>query len=96
MPERPYIYYDFTQSICSTCLRRVDAKIVFEQENVFMLKTCKEHGFEKVLISTDKKIIKTAATTPRKAKCPIILMLKPIMDAPMIVVYVRIMNNIPV
>jgi uncharacterized radical SAM superfamily Fe-S cluster-containing enzyme len=30
MPERPYIYYDFTLSICSTCLRRVDAKIVFE------------------------------------------------------------------
>jgi 7,8-dihydro-6-hydroxymethylpterin dimethyltransferase len=53
MPNRPYTYYDFTLSICSTCLRRVDAKIVFENDNVFMLKNCKEHGFEKVLIATD-------------------------------------------
>ncbi|MFZ1801285.1 MAG: radical SAM protein [Chitinophagaceae bacterium] len=53
MPERPYTYYDFTLSICSTCLRRVDAKIVFENEQVFMLKNCPHHGFEKVLIATD-------------------------------------------
>ncbi|MEO7210818.1 MAG: radical SAM protein [Chitinophagaceae bacterium] len=53
MPERPYTYYDFTLSICSTCLRRVDAKIVFENEQVFMLKNCPQHGFEKVLIATD-------------------------------------------
>lgn len=53
MPERPYTYYDFTLSICSTCLRRVDAKIVFENEHVFMLKNCPHHGFEKVLIATD-------------------------------------------
>lgn len=53
MPERSYTYYDFTLSICSTCLRRVDAKIVFENELVYMLKTCPQHGFEKVLIATD-------------------------------------------
>ncbi len=40
MPERSYTYYDFTLSICSTCLQRVDAKIVFEDGNVFMLKNC--------------------------------------------------------
>ncbi len=53
MPERPYIYYDFTQSLCSTCLRRVDAKVIFQDEQVFMLKRCPEHGPEKVLIATD-------------------------------------------
>ena len=30
MPERPYTYYDFTLSLCPHCLKRVDAKIVFE------------------------------------------------------------------
>lgn len=45
MPERPYIYYDFTISICPHCLKRLDAKIVFEDGKVFMLKNCTDHGF---------------------------------------------------
>lgn len=53
MPERPYTYYDFTVSLCPHCLKRVDAKIVFENDLVYMLKTCPEHGFQKVLIATD-------------------------------------------
>ena len=55
MPERPYTYYDFTLSLCPHCLKRVDAKIVFEGENVFMLKHCPEHGKQKVLIATEKE-----------------------------------------
>ena len=51
--ERPYIFYDFTISICPKCLKRVDAKIVFEDEKVYMLKTCRDHGHFKVLIATD-------------------------------------------
>ena len=51
--ERPYVYYDFTLSLCSRCLRRVDAKVVFEDDRVFMLKRCPEHGPEKVLIADD-------------------------------------------
>ena len=50
---RPYLFYDTAVSICSTCFRRVDAKIVFEDANVFMLKRCPEHGFERVLIADD-------------------------------------------
>lgn len=53
MAERPYIYYDFTQSLCSTCLRRVDAKIVFQEGKVYMLKHCPTHGRQTVLIATD-------------------------------------------
>ncbi len=44
MPERSYTYYDFTLSLCPHCLRRVDAKIVFEDGRVFMFKHCPEHG----------------------------------------------------
>jgi 7,8-dihydro-6-hydroxymethylpterin dimethyltransferase len=50
---RDYLFYDTAVSICSTCFRRVDAKIVFEDGNVFMLKRCPEHGFERVLMADD-------------------------------------------
>jgi len=50
---RPYLYYDTAVSICTTCYRRIDAKIVFEESKVFMLKRCPTHGFERVLISDD-------------------------------------------
>ena len=53
MPDRPYTYYDFTLSLCPSCLRRVDAKIIFDEGKVFMLKRCPEHGAQKVLIATD-------------------------------------------
>jgi 7,8-dihydro-6-hydroxymethylpterin dimethyltransferase len=50
---RPYLFYDTAISICSTCLRRVEAKIVFEDGAVFMLKRCAQHGFERVMIADD-------------------------------------------
>ena len=71
MPERPYTYYDFTLSICSTCLRRVDAKIVFENENVYMLKTCNQHGFEKVLIATDIEYYKNIRNYNKPSETPL-------------------------
>jgi len=58
MATRNYTYYDFTLSLCSTCLERVDAKIVFQDDRVFMLKNCLEHGPEKVLIATDVEYYK--------------------------------------
>ncbi len=50
---RDYLYYDTAVSICTTCYRRVDAKIVFENDRVYMLKRCPEHGFERVLMADD-------------------------------------------
>jgi len=71
MPERPYTYYDFTLSICSTCLRRVDAKIVFEGDNVFMLKNCPEHGFEKVLVANDVAYYKNIRNYNKPSEIPL-------------------------
>jgi 7,8-dihydro-6-hydroxymethylpterin dimethyltransferase len=71
MPERPYTYYDFTLSICSTCLRRVDAKIVFEGNNVFMLKNCPYHGFEKVLIANDVAYYKNIRNYNKPSEVPL-------------------------
>jgi hypothetical protein len=50
---RPYLFYDVAISICSTCYRRIDAKIVFDDDRVFMLKHCPEHGHQRVLIADD-------------------------------------------
>ena len=48
-----YQYYDIAVSICSTCLKRVDGKIVFEDDRVIMQKRCTEHGMERVMIADD-------------------------------------------
>ncbi len=55
MPNRvrPYLYYDVALSICSTCLRKVEGKIVFRDNSVFMMKRCPEHGSENVLLADD-------------------------------------------
>jgi uncharacterized radical SAM superfamily Fe-S cluster-containing enzyme len=50
---RPYLFYDTAVSLCATCYRRIDAKIVFEDRRVYMLKRCREHGFQRVLIADD-------------------------------------------
>lgn len=71
LPERPYTYYDFTLSICSTCLRRVDAKIVFENDLVYMHKNCPEHGFEKVLIATDIAYYKSIRNYNKASEVPL-------------------------
>ncbi len=51
--ERPYKYYDATVSLCSSCLRRIDGKIVFQSGSVWLLKRCPEHGSEQVLLADD-------------------------------------------
>jgi uncharacterized radical SAM superfamily Fe-S cluster-containing enzyme len=71
MPERPYTYYDFTLSICTKCLQRVDAKIVFEAGNVFMLKSCPQHGFEKILIATDIEYYKNIRNYNKPSETPL-------------------------
>lgn len=50
---RPYLFYDTTASICSSCRQRVEAKILIKDERVFLEKWCPQHGFERVLIADD-------------------------------------------
>jgi uncharacterized radical SAM superfamily Fe-S cluster-containing enzyme len=51
--SRPYLFYDTTTSVCSTCLHPVEAKIVFKDDKVYMDKWCGAHGLERVLVSDD-------------------------------------------
>ena len=50
---RPYLFYDSAVSICSTCLARVEAKILLKDERVYLEKWCPEHGRDRVLIADD-------------------------------------------
>ncbi len=71
MPERDYTYYDYTVSLCPVCLRRIDAKIVFQDAQVFMLKSCPEHGFQKVLIATDIEYYKNIRNYNKPSETPL-------------------------
>ena len=50
---RPYLFYDVAVSICSTCFRKVEGKIVFQDNRVYMTKWCPAHGSERVLMADD-------------------------------------------
>ena len=51
--NRPYLFYSTTSSVCTTCLRPVEAKILIKQNKVYMDKWCPAHGTERVLMSDD-------------------------------------------
>src|ERR1044072_7635683 len=50
---RPYLFYDIALTICSTCLRKIEGKIIFQDDRVYLLKRCPAHGEEQVLIADD-------------------------------------------
>jgi len=52
-PSKGYTFYGQTTSLCEVCLRLVPAKIVFEDNDVFFLKRCAEHGAQKTRIASD-------------------------------------------
>jgi len=53
MPTRPYLFYALTNSVCSQCLVKVEAKIIFRDDCVYLVKHCPTHGHEEVLIADD-------------------------------------------
>lgn len=71
MPVRKYTYYDYTISLCPVCLKRIDAKIVFEEGKVYMLKTCPDHGFHKVIIATDIEYYKNIRNYNKPSETPL-------------------------
>lgn len=58
-PEQPqrkaarYLFHGQTTSLCETCLELVPAKVIIEDDRVFYLKRCRDHGVQKTLISDD-------------------------------------------
>jgi 7,8-dihydro-6-hydroxymethylpterin dimethyltransferase len=82
MPTRPYLFYGLTNSVCSKCLTKVEAKTIFQDEKVYLVKHCPIHGREEVLIADDIEYYKMCQefikpgdmpyrlNTPIKYGCP--------------------------
>jgi uncharacterized radical SAM superfamily Fe-S cluster-containing enzyme/prolipoprotein diacylglyceryltransferase len=46
-------FVELTVSLCPTCYRKVEAKIMIEPEGVFLQKYCPEHGLQRVMTAHD-------------------------------------------
>src|SRR6185295_15369947 len=71
MPDRPYLFYELTNSLCATCLRKVEAKVIIQDDCVYLHKWCPEHRFQKVLISTDAEYYKLSRQTLKAGQMPL-------------------------
>ena len=71
MPDRPYLFYELTNSLCHECLRKVEAKVVIEDGQVYLHKWCPEHRFQRVLISTDAEYYKLCRQTLKPGQMPL-------------------------
>ena len=71
MKVRPYVYYDYTKSLCPECLKTIDAKIVFLDGNVLMLKNCPEHGESTVIIADDIDYYKNIRNYNKQSEMPL-------------------------
>ncbi len=71
MADRPYIFFELTNSLCHHCLRKVEAKVVIEDGQVFLHKWCPEHRFSKVLVSTDAEYYKLCRRTLKPGQMPL-------------------------
>ncbi len=61
--NRPYLYYDHVVSLCEHCLRRIEAKQVIRDNQVWMYKWCPQHGHSKVLIASDAEYWRSGRET---------------------------------
>ncbi len=51
--DRDYIFLAATRTLCNECQQPVDGKIVYNQDGVFILKQCPEHGQARELLEED-------------------------------------------
>ncbi len=65
------IYYGFTRSVCDKCNKIIDAQIIINDNKVYFDKFCKEHGFSKVLVSSDAKWYDYCRNYKRKYSMPL-------------------------
>jgi 7,8-dihydro-6-hydroxymethylpterin dimethyltransferase len=71
MPTRPYLFYALTNSLCSQCLVKVEAKVIFEEGHVYLVKHCPTHGREQVLIADDIEYYKQSQAFIKPGDMPL-------------------------
>jgi uncharacterized radical SAM superfamily Fe-S cluster-containing enzyme len=53
MPDRPYLFVELTNALCHECLRKVEAKVLVQDNRVYLQKHCPVHKRQTVLIADD-------------------------------------------
>lgn len=71
MADRDYLFYELTNSVCSKCLRKVEAKVLIRGERVYLQKWCPEHKVERVLISTEAEYYKLTRRFIKPGQMPV-------------------------
>lgn len=71
MPVRDYVFFELTNSICSTCLVKVEAKVLIKQGKVYLEKQCFEHGRETVLIASDSEYYRKIRNYVKPGEIPL-------------------------
>jgi 7,8-dihydro-6-hydroxymethylpterin dimethyltransferase len=71
MPTRPYLFHALTNSLCSQCLAKVEAKVIFENDRVYLVKHCLIHGREQVLIADDIEYYKQSQAFIKPGDMPL-------------------------
>ncbi len=68
---RDYLFLEVTSSLCSTCLRKIDAKVIEKEGKIYLHKRCPSHGFEEVLVATDAAYWKMARNFVKPSDMPL-------------------------
>ena len=68
---RPYTFYKMTQSTCPECLKVVTTQVVFQDNKVYFLKQCPQHGESKALVSEDAEYYQRAYQYARPGSQPL-------------------------
>jgi uncharacterized radical SAM superfamily Fe-S cluster-containing enzyme len=51
--SRDYIFHEATMSLCSVCSKNVPAKLLIENNHIYIQKSCNEHGIHTELLEED-------------------------------------------
>ncbi len=70
LDQRDYTFFKLTQSTCPECLELVQTKVIFQDEKVYHLKFCKDHGESKALVSEDAEYYRKAYDFVRPGRIP--------------------------
>lgn len=71
MTDRSYLFLELTNALCTTCLRKIEAKVVQRDDRIFLHKRCPDHGFQSVLISTDPDYFRLCRETLKPGQLPL-------------------------
>jgi 7,8-dihydro-6-hydroxymethylpterin dimethyltransferase len=68
--NRPYTFFKMTMSTCPECLKVIQAQVVFQDNKVYFLKFCPDHGHSRAMVSEDAEYYQRAFSFIRPGSVP--------------------------